>query len=346
MGWFGSSEGGSGADFYVDLGTANTVIAGAGRGILLNEPSLIAYSELAPGKRKIIAVGDLAKEKIAKTPGNILSYRPLREGAIADDESTETMLVQFMSRPGIKSFFQRPTMVLSLPFGVTEVEKRAAIRAGKAAGAKHVILVDEPMLAALGAGLPVEAAKGSMVVDIGGGTTEVAVIALSDIVYCEAIRMGGHRFDEAIMAHLQDEKGFLVSDMVAEDLKIKLGTATPKKDIRTLEVQGRLASSGVNTTMTITSEDIGNAMDDGIQQIINSIHKALENTPPELVSDIIETGIVLTGGGALIRNLDLRLENEVRLQVRIATEPLLTIAKGGEALLGKPELLARLTLEV
>jgi rod shape-determining protein MreB len=334
------------ADIYIDLGTANTLIAARGKGILVNEPTLIAFSEVTPGKRKVVAVGREAKERMAKTPGNITSLRPLKDGVIADFDTTETMLKYFLGRPGMKSLFSRPRLIISLPFGVTEVEKRATVKAGKAAGAKDVFLIDEPMAAAIGAGLPVKEAKGSMIIDIGGGTTEVAVIALADIVYCQAVRIGGHRFDEAIIDYLKKKKQLLVTEPVAEDLKINLGTACAKKDIRTATVSGRDAKSGLVRTIEVSSEDLGNAMEDCFREIIQAIHQALEQTPPELVSDIIETGITLSGGGALVRDLDLRIQNEIRLPVRVAQNPLITIARGGEMLLEDPALLSKIRLTV
>jgi len=343
---FFKDEGTKAADIYVDLGTANTLIAARGKGVILNEPTLIAYSEVNPGKRKIIAVGKEAKEQVMKTPGSITAFRPLKEGVIADYDTTETMLRHFLSRPGIKALMKRPKIVISLPYGVTEVEKRAAIDAGKAAGAKEVILIDEPMAAAIGAGLPIKDARGSMIVDIGGGTTEVAVIALADIVYCQAIRVGGHKIDESIIDYFKKKRNLVISDMAAEELKMKLGTATPKKDIHTMSITGRDLDSGLNKTIEVSSEEIGNAMDNDIQEIVNAIHAALEKTPPELVSDIIESGIVLAGGGALIRDLDLRLENEVRLPVVVAKDPLLTLAYGGEKILDDPELLLKIQLEI
>jgi rod shape-determining protein MreB len=343
---FFRDDGSSGADIYVDLGTANTLIAAKGKGVLINEPTLIAFSEVSSGKRKVVAVGQEAKDKITKTPGSIVAYRPLKEGVIADYETTETMLRHFLNRPGVRHLMKRPRIVISLPFGVTEVEKRAAIEAGKSAGAREVILIDEPMAAALGAGLPIKEARGSMIVDIGGGTTEVAVIALSDIVYCQAIRVGGHLLDESITDYFKKKRGTVISPDVAENLKISIGTATPKKDIRTTRISGRDVESGLNKTIEVSSEEVGNAMDHDINQIIEAIHSALEKTPPELVSDIIEVGIVLSGGGALIRDLDLRLQNEVRLPVRISEEPLLTIARGGEKVLSDPELLMKIRLPI
>ncbi|MCE3010777.1 MAG: rod shape-determining protein [Proteobacteria bacterium] len=337
---------GSAADLYVDLGTANTLIAARGKGLIVNEPTLIAYSETSAGKKRVVAVGLEAREKVLKTPGNINAIRPLKEGVIADFDTTETMLRYFLSRPEVKSVASRPRIVVSLPFGVTEVEKKAVIEAGKSAGAKSVTLIDEPMASAIGAGLPVKDPQGSMVVDIGGGTTEVAVIALADIVYCQACRVGGNKFDDAIVDYMKKKKGLIISETYAEQLKVQIGTATPKKDIRILEIQGRDVDSGLNRSSEITSEDVGNAMDESLKEIINAIHLALENTPPELVSDIIENGIILTGGGALIRDIDLRIQNEVRLPIRLAEDPLTTIARGGEAILSDVELLDKIKLEV
>ena len=334
-----------GADIYIDLGTANTLIAVKGKGVVINEPTLIAFNEISSGRRKVVAVGAEAKEKISRTPGSITGQRPLRDGVIADYDTTETMLRHFLSRPGMKGFMRRPRVVISLPYGVTEVEKRAAMDAGKAAGAKEVILIDEPMAAALGAGLAVKAASGCMIVDIGGGTTEVAVIALADIVYCEAIRVGGHRLDESIVDYFKKKRSLIIHPDTAEDIKVKIGTATPKKDIRTMPMQGRDAETGLPKTVEVTSEEVGYAMDHDITTIIDAIHKALEKTPPELVSDIIGSGIVLSGGGALIRDLDLRLQNEIRLPVRISENPLLTIARGGEMVLSDPELLEKIQLK-
>lgn len=341
-----TEEGARAADIYVDLGTANTLIAVRGRGVVVNEPTLIAFTEPRPGKRKIISVGLEAQERMDSTPGNIKGERPLKDGVIADFETTEAMLKFFFKKNRLTGFLSRPIVVISLPYGVTEVEKRAAVDAGKSAGAKDVILIDEPMAAAIGAGLPVKEARGCLIVDIGGGTTEVAVICLADIVSCTAIRIGGHRMDQAIQDYLRKNKNFIISQSWAEKLKKELGTAMPKKEIRAMTVDGRFADSGIPAQIEVTSEDVGLAMDDSLSEIIQAIHGTLEKTPPELVSDVIETGLVLAGGGALIRDLDLRIQNEVRLPVRVSTEPLLAIARGGEAVLSDPDLLDKIQLEI
>ncbi|WP_374080039.1 rod shape-determining protein [Bdellovibrio bacteriovorus] len=346
LSWFFKDDAGTAADLYVDLGTANTLIAARGKGIVLNEPSLIAYQQTSPGKKRVIAVGNDAKEKLANNPGSIFPQKPIRDGVIADFETSEVMLQHFLSQPGVKSAFSRPRVVVSLPYGVTEVEKKAVIQSCKAAGAKEVFLIDEPMAAAIGSGLNIRSAEGNMIIDIGGGTTEVAVIALADIVYCEAARVGGHKIDDAIIDYFRRYKKIIISETTAEYLKVSIGTAVPKKDIRTATISGRDADTGMNKTMEVSSEDVGLAMNGCIQEVINAIHRALEHTPPELVSDIIERGVVLAGGGALIRDFDLRIQNEVRLPVRIAESPLTAIAKGGEAVLSDPELLDKIQLEV
>lgn len=341
-----TEEGPRAADIYVDLGTANTLIAVRGRGVVVNEPTLIAYTEPRPGKRKIIAVGLEAQERMATSPGNIKGERPLKDGVIADFDTTEAMLKFFFKKNKLSTFFKRPVVVISLPYGVTEVEKRAAVDAGKSAGAKDVILIDEPMAAAVGAGLKIKEARGSLIVDIGGGTTEVAVICLADIVSCTAIRIGGHRMDQAIQDYMRRQKNFIISQVLAEKLKVQMGTAMPKKEIRSMVVEGRFADSGIPANLEVTSEDVGLAIDDSLSEIIQAIHVTLEKTPPELVSDVIESGLVLAGGGALIRDLDLRIQNEVRLPVRISDSPLLAIARGGEMVLSDPELLDKIQLEI
>lgn len=334
------------ADLYIDLGTANTLIAKRGKGVIVNEPTMIAYSESQPGKRKIVAVGRDAVEKVSLAPGNLFADRPLRDGVIANFETTEAMLQHFFSKNKLVGFLNKPTIVISLPYGVTEVEKRAAIDAGKSAGARDVILIDEPMAAAIGAGLKVKEPQGCFIVDIGGGTTEVAIIALADIVSCTAVRIGGYRMDAAVQDYMRKKKNFIITEVVAERLKRELGTATPKTQIRSTEVEGRNGETGIPVRLEITSEDIGLAIDGCISEIIQAIHQTLEKTPPELVSDVIETGLVLAGGGALIKNLSLRIQNEVRLPVKVAANPLVAIATGGEMLLGDPDLLDKVQLQV
>jgi rod shape-determining protein MreB len=336
----------SAADLYIDLGTANTLIAGRKTGLLLNEPSLVAYSQPSPGQKKVLAVGDQAKEKLKSHKGNLFSLKPIRDGVIADFDSSEMMLREFLRRPQVLKAFSRPRVVVSLPYGVTQVEKKSVYDACRAAGARDVFLVDEPMVAAIGSGIPVKSAQGHMVIDIGGGTTEIAILALADIVYCEALRMGGHKMDDLIIHFMKKQKNLIINDIQAENLKIQLGSAVPKKEIISQEVSGRDLDTGLSRSITVSSEDIGMALNDGIEEIINAIHKAIEHTPPELVSDIIDSGITITGGGALIRHMDLRIKNEVRLQVHVAPEPLTAIARGGEILLSDPDLLEKIQLEI
>lgn len=338
-------SGGAAADLYIDLGTANTLIAAHGKGIVLNEPSLVAYT-MQGGKKQVLAVGHAAREVMAKTPGNVFAQKPVRDGVIADFDLAEAMLRQFLTRKEIKKLVSRPRVVVSLPYGVTEVEKRAVIESCAQAGARDVFLIDEPMAAAIGSGLPIRDATGCMVIDIGGGTTEIAVIALSDIVSCQAVRVGGHRIDEAIIAYFRHQKNLILTEAQAEELKISIGSAVPKKTILTSEITGRDVDTGLPRTIEVSSEDIGQAMNPCLQEIIDAVHRALENTPPELVSDIIEQGLTLAGGGALIRHLDLRLKHEIRVPVKVAESPLLAIARGGEHVLDDPELLDKIQLEV
>lgn len=340
------SEGSTAADIYVDLGTANTLISARGHGIILNEPSLVAYSETSPGRRRILAIGSDVKEVLSKTPGNTFLLKPIRDGVIADFDFAQEMLKHFLSKPLVRKAFSRPRVVVSLPYGVTEVEKKAVIEACQSAGAREVFLIDEPMAAAIGADLPIKSARGSMIVDIGGGTTEIAVIALSDIVYCEAVKVGGHKMDENIIDHFKKEKKLVLSETTAEELKIHFGTAVPRKNIRSTLVSGRDAQTGLTKTFEVSSEDVGMAINDSLEIIINSIHRALENTPPELVSDLIENGLVLAGGGALIRDFDIRIQNEVRIPVKIAANPLTAIAVGGTKVLDDQTLLRKIQLEV
>lgn len=341
---FGSST--YGADVYVDLGTANTLVALRDKGIVLNEPSHVMVTETNVKKRKILGIGLEGSEIANKNPGHIVTIKPVRDGVIADFDATGAMLRYFLGKVLKKNSLTRPKVVVSLPYGVTEVEKKAVIEACRSAGASKTYLIDEPMAAAIGADLPVKEASGQMIIDIGGGTTEIAVIALADIVYCEPLRIGGHKFDEAIIRYMKDYKKLVVTESVAEKIKIELGTALPKKNIISLEFEGRDINTGFPRTQVVTSEEIGGALADSIQSIVHGILNALENTPPELVSDIIGNGIVLAGGGALIKELPAKIEAEVRIQVRVAPHPLTAIALGGERVLSDPELLDKIQLEV
>lgn len=345
LSWF-RNDSNTAADIYVDLGTANTLIAARDHGIILNEPSLVAYSETSPGRRRILAIGSDVKDILSKTPGNTFLLKPVRDGVIADFDFAQEMLKHFLSKPIVRKAFSRPRVVVSLPYGVTEVEKKAVIEACQSAGAREVFLIDEPMAAAIGAELPIKSARGSMIVDIGGGTTEIAVIALSDIVYCEAVKVGGHKMDEGIIDYFKKERKIILSESTAEELKIHFGTAVPRKNIRVTLIQGRDVSTGLTKSMEISSEDVGTAINDSLEIIINGIHRALEKTPPELVSDLIESGLVLAGGGALVRDFDIRIQNEVRIPVRVAPNPLTAIAIGGAKVLDDQDLLQKIQLEI
>lgn len=346
LNWLFGSSSNAGADIYIDLGTANTLIAIRGQGIVLNEPSQVMVTDTNPKKRKILGIGLEGVEVARKNPGHIVTIKPVKDGVIADFDATKSMMKFFIAKVLKSSSMARPKIVVSLPYGVTEVEKKAVIEACRSAGASRTYLIDEPMAAAIGAGLPIKEASGQMIIDIGGGTTEIAVIALSDVVYCEPLKMGGHKFDEAIIRYLKDTKKIVITDEMAEKLKVELGTALPKKNIRSMEIEARDLETGFPRKQIVTSEEIGLAISDSIQIIVHGILNAIEKTPPELVSDIIDNGIVLAGGGALITEICAKIEMEVRIPVRIAPNPLTAIALGGEIVLSDPDLLDKIQIEV
>lgn len=335
-----------GADIYVDLGTANTLISARGKGLVLNEPSEVMISDIDPKKRKVLGVGTEGRAIYDKNPGYVSIVKPVKDGVIADFEATGYMLKHFLSKVITNLSFSRPKVIVSLPYGVTDVEKKAVIEACRSAGASRTYLIDEPMAAAIGAGINVRAPQGQMIIDIGGGSTEIAIIALSNIVYCEPLRLGGHKFDEAIIRYLKDFKKIVVTEAQAEILKVQLSTAMPKKNIHSMEIEARDIDTGFHKKVTISSEEIGMALSDSIQLIVHGVLNAIENTPPELVSDIIDSGITLAGGGALIKEISAKLETEIRIPVRIAADPLLAIARGGEMLLSDPDLLDTIQIEV
>lgn len=341
-----SSKSKFGADIYVDLGTANTLISARQKGLVLNEPSEVMISDIDPKKRKVLGVGIEGRAIYDKNPGYVTIIKPVKDGVIADFEATGFMLKHFLSKVITHLAFSRPKVIVSLPYGVTDVEKKAVIEACRSAGASRTYLIDEPMAAAIGSGINVRAPQGQMIIDIGGGSTEIAIIALSNIVYCEPLRLGGHKFDESIIRFLKETKKIIVSEAQAEFLKMNLGTALPKKNIHSLEIDARDMDTGFHKKVTISSEEIGLALSDSIQLIVHGVLNAIENTPPELVSDIIDSGITLAGGGALIKELRAKLETEIRIPVRISEEPLTAIARGGEMLLSDPELLDIIQIEV
>ena len=312
-------------DIGVDLGTANTLVCVKGKGIIMREPSVVAYDVRNDAVR---AVGTEAKEMIGRTPGSIVAVRPLKDGVIADFDVTAAMLKRFVSRALKGSFFSRVRMVICIPVGITEVESRAVYDAAKQAGATDIDLIEEPMAAAVGAGLPIWDASGCMVVDIGGGTSEVAVISLGDIVTAQSVRMAGNAFDEAIIGFVRKKHNLLIGERTAEQIKIDIGSAKPYEDEQEIEIKGRNIVDGLPKNVTISSKDVRDALTDPISQIIDAIRLTLEKTPPELSADIIDRGITLTGGGALLRGLAELIAEETGIPVSVALNPLDCVVLG------------------
>lgn len=316
-------------DLSIDLGTANTLIYVRDRGIVLNEPSVVSI-RIHNGQKTVTAVGSDAKRMLGRTPGNISAIRPMKDGVIADFQVTEKMLQHFIHKVHENSFIRpSPRVLVCVPCKSTQVERRAIRESVMGAGAREVRLIEEPMAAAIGAGLPVDQASGSMVVDIGGGTTEVAIISLSGIVYSESVRLGGDRFDEAIMTHVRRNYGSLIGDATAERIKKEIGCAYASKEIREIDVRGRNLAEGVPRSFTLNSDEILEALQEPLSAIVQAVKSALEQSPPELASDIAESGLVLTGGGALLRDLDKLLSEETGLPVIVADDPLTCVARGG-----------------
>ncbi|MEH6651465.1 MAG: rod shape-determining protein [Motiliproteus sp.] len=317
------------SDLSIDLGTANTLIYVRDKEVVLNEPSVVAIRTLGNHK-SVVAVGADAKRMLGRTPSNISAIRPLKDGVIADFHVTEKMLQHFISKVHEDSFLTpSPRVLVCVPCNATQVERRAIKESAMGAGAREVYLIDEPMAAAIGAGLPVEEASGSMVVDIGGGTTEIAIISLNGIVYAESVRVGGDRFDESIVAYVRRNYGSLIGDATAERIKQEIGTAYPGADLLEIDVRGRNLAEGIPRSFTLNSREIQEALEEALKSIVQSVKSALENCPPELASDIAESGIVLTGGGALLRDLDKLLSEETGLSVIVAEDPLTCVARGG-----------------
>ena len=320
-------------DLSIDLGTANTLIFVRGQGIVLNEPSVVAVRH-GQGGREVAAVGAEAKRMLGRTPGNITTHRPMKDGVIADFTHTEEMLKQFIRKVHTSRFLRpSPRVLICVPCGSTQVERRAIKESAEEAGARDVYLIEEPMAAAIGAGIPVEEARGSMVIDIGGGTSEVAVISLNGIVYSQSVRIGGDRFDEAIINYVRRNYGILIGESTAERIKIDIGSAYPGQQVREISVKGRNLSEGVPRSFTLNSNEILEALQEPLQGIVGAVKAALEQTPPELGSDVAERGIVLTGGGALLRDIDKLLMEETGLPVVIAEDPLTCVARGGGKML-------------
>ncbi|GAA5177270.1 MULTISPECIES: rod shape-determining protein [Halomonadaceae] len=317
------------SDLSIDLGTANTLIYVRGRGIVLDEPSVVAIRQ-SGNMRSVAAVGVDAKRMLGRTPGNITAIRPMKDGVIADFTVTEQMLQHFIRKVHQSTFLTpSPRVLVCVPCMSTQVERRAIKESAEGAGAREVFLIEEPMAAAIGAGLPVEEAQGSMVVDVGGGTSEIAIISLNGVVYSESIRVGGDRFDEAITAYVRRHYGSLIGEATAERIKEEIGCAYPGGELREIDVRGRNLAEGIPRSFTLNSHEILDALQDPLASIVAAVKSALEQSPPELASDIAERGLVLTGGGALLRDMDKLIAEETGLPVIVAEDPLTCVARGG-----------------
>ena len=336
------------SDLAIDLGTANTLICTRERGIVLDEPSVVAIRhEGGPNGRKVIqAVGKEAKAMLGKVPGNIDAIRPMKDGVIADFVVTEEMIKQFIKMVHPRSVFKpSPNIIICVPCGSTQVEKRAIRDAAKNAGANEVFLIEEPMAAALGAGLPVSEASGSMVVDIGGGTTEVAVISLAGIVYSKSVRVAGDKMDEAILQYIKRKHNLAIGERTAEEIKTTIGNVLPEEPYETMDIKGRDLVAGIPKTITISSKEIQSAIAEQVDVIVDAVRVALESTPPELSADIVDQGIVLTGGGALLKNLDQRLRNETGMPIIVADDPLSSVVLGSGKALDRLEILREIAID-
>ncbi len=327
-------------DLAIDLGTANTLVYVKGKGIVLSEPSVVAVSTSNRVKNRVLAVGMEAKMMLGKTPGNIVAIRPMRDGVIADFEVTEAMLRHFIHKVHNRRTFVRPRIIIAVPSGITQVEKRAVRESAESAGAREVFLIEEPMAAAIGSGLPITEPTCNMVVDIGGGTTEVAVISLKGIVYSRSVRVAGDKMDSAIIQYIKRKYNLLIGERTAEIIKTTIGNAYPDpQNLETIEVKGRDLASGIPKILSIDSEEIRVAISEQIDAIVETVKIALEQTPPELSADIVDRGIILTGGGALLKNLDKLLREETNLPITVTERPLETVALGSGKVLDNLDLL-------
>jgi rod shape-determining protein MreB len=331
-------------DLAIDLGTANILVYAKNRGIVSSEPSVVAVQTDHRGVARVRAVGKEAKSMLGRTPGSIRAVRPLKDGVIADFEIAEAMLRYFIQRAHNRSTLLRPRIVISVPSGITEVEKRAVRESALSASAREVYLLEEPMAAAIGAGLPITEPSGNMIIDIGGGTTEVAVISLSGIVYANSVRVGGDKMDDAILNYVKRKYNLLIGERTAELIKIEIGSAYPDNETRTMVVKGRDLVAGVPKTIEITADDVRDALVEPVNSIVEAAKIALERTPPELAADIADKGIVLTGGGALLRNLDALLREETGLPIMLAEDPFTAVVMGCGRCLDEADLLRDVTL--
>jgi rod shape-determining protein MreB len=329
------------SDLAIDLGTANTLVLAKNKGVVVHEPSIVAINKMTG---RVEAVGREAKEMVGRTPGNIIAIRPMKDGVIADFESTEKMLDYFIKKAHNRNMWVRPRIVIGVPSEITQVEKRAVRDAAYRARATEVYLVEEAMAAAIGAGLPITEPSGNMIVDIGGGTTDVAVISLAGIVYSRSVRVAGNEMDEAIIQYIKKKYNLLIGERTAEQVKMELGSAFAMDEELSMEIKGRNLMEGVPKTIVITDAEIREALSDTVAIIVNTVHEALEKTPPELSADILDRGIVLTGGGALLKKLDVRLREETGLPVTVAEQPLYSVVLGAGKMLDNIDLLRKVTL--
>ncbi len=328
-------------DLAVDLGTANTLVYLKGEGIVLREPSVVAIHR---DTKQILAVGTEAKNMVGRTPGTIVAIRPMRDGVIANFEITEAMLRHFITKVHNRKAFVRPRIIICVPSGITQVEQRAVRDSAESAGAREVFLIEEPMAAAIGVGLPIQEPSANMVLDIGGGTTEVAVISLAGVVFSKSIRVGGDEMDEAIINYVKRSYNLLIGERTAENIKMEIGSAYPREERKSMEVKGRDLVAGVPKTIIITDEEIRDALSDPVGAIVETVKIALERMPPELASDIVDKGIMLAGGGALLRGLNILLREETGLPITVAEDPLSAVVMGTGKVLDEIDLLQKLSL--
>ncbi len=329
-------------DLAIDLGTANTLVYVRGKGIVVSEPSIVA---IVRGTNKVVSVGKDAKEMLGRTPENIVAIRPIKDGVIADFEITEEMLRYFIKKAHKRKHLLRPRIIICVPSGITPVEKKAVQDSARKAGASEVYLIQEPMAAALGSGLPVTSPSGSMIVDIGGGTTEVAVISLAGIVYSRSARVGGDEMDEAVINYIKRKYNMIIGERTAEQVKIQLGSAVPHSEETTMEIKGRDLVDGLPKPLMISSEEIRAALQESVNSIVEAVHRALERTPPELAADIVDRGIVLAGGGGLLKGLDIKIREETGLPVTLAEDPLSSVVLGAGKVLDELDLLYRISMD-
>lgn len=333
-------------DLAIDLGTANTIVYVKDKGIVLNEPSVVAVHQDSRGMKKVLAVGNEAKNMLGRTPGNIVAIRPMRDGVIADFDITEAMLKHFILSVHNRKSLVRPRIIISVPSGITQVERRAVRETVESAGAREIYLIEEPMAAAIGAGLPVSEPTSSMVVDIGGGTTEVAVISLAGIVYSKSVRVAGDKIDEAIVQYMKRKHNLLIGERTAEIIKMEIGCAYPFDEMKVGSIKGRDLISGIPKITETNSEEIREAINEQVTFIVDAIKDTLENSPPELAGDIVDRGIVLTGGGALLQNIDILIREETGLPITITDDPLSAVARGAGMALDQINVLKDIALEV